>query len=92
MILVDVDETLCKEVCWTVAQCKRATPVKKVIDKVNRLAVDNKICIYTGRRNNLVSATLEWLDQNHVRWDMFSNKKIPGELYIDTIAVHPKDL
>ena len=84
IIGIDVDETLCKEVCWTIEQVRTATPQTKVIKKVNALYEDNFIIIYTARRDSLMSATLVWLRDHGVRFHAVSNHKIPLNVMLDT--------
>ena len=84
LIGVDIDETLCKEVCWTPADVRKATPVKKTIKKVNALYEDNFIVIYTARRDRLMSDTYTWLKDNGVRFHAVSNVKIPLDILLDT--------
>lgn len=92
LILVDVDGTLCKEVCWTVIDCLRATPDMKLIKKVNDLFEKEFIIIYTARKTELISATMEWLAKHNVKYHAISNHKIPGDAYIDRDILHPDDL
>lgn len=83
IILVDVDRTLCEEVCFNNNQVKKATPIKKNIEKVNYLHDKNFIVIYTARRTHLIEDTIEWLRENGVKYHAISNVKIPGKYYID---------
>lgn len=92
IILVDVDGTLCKEVCWTVKDCLTATPDTKLIEKVNRLFEKEFIIIYTARKTELISSTMEWLNKHNVKFHAISNLKIPGDAYIDRDILNPDDL
>ena len=83
IILVDMDGTLCKEVCWDNKQVLRATPIKENIAKSNRMYDHNFIVIYTARRDYLIESTIDWLRKNNVKYHAISNQKIPGKYYID---------
>lgn len=87
---VDVDGTLCKEECFTVEDCIKATPVKSVVSLVNKLYDSDFVIIYTARRNHLMSATFEWLDKHGIKYHAVSNRKIPlGNGYVDSVAIKP---
>ena len=92
MYMVDMDGTLCEEICFTVEKCLTATPKKAVIEKVNKLYEENFITIYTARRDQLIEATLTWLRANGVRFHTISNQKIPADYYIDDRAMRPDEL
>jgi len=83
IICVDVDGTLNNETCFTEKECLKATPVRKNIRKVNRLYQENFIIIWTARRNELISATLEWLGKCNIRFHAISNCKVPFDVYLD---------
>lgn len=90
VILVDVDGTLCEEVCYTPETCRTATPRLDVIERVNQLYERNFIVIYTARRDHLIPATLEWLRGAGVHFHSISNFKIPCELLVDDKAMTPE--
>lgn len=92
IILVDVDGTLCKEVCFTEEQARKATPNLDLIKKINSLYEQEFIVIYTARRTHLIEATMRWLELHGVKYHAISNHKIPGDTYIDADTKHPKDL
>ena len=92
VILVDVDGTLCTGICWTPEECLVAVPRLDVIKKINKIAEEAFIVIYTARRNHLIPATLEWLHKNGVHFQAISNNKISGDLMIDDIALNVEDL
>ncbi len=92
ILLVDVDQTLTNEVCYTETECLNATPKKNIVQKVAQLYEEDFIVIYTARRDHLIPATLEWLRRNNIRWHAFSNLKIPGAGYIDDLAIHIDDI
>jgi len=79
---IDIDETLCKEVCYTPEQCLKATPIQKTIDKVNNLK--GLIIIYTARKDFLIESTIKWLKRVGVEYHAISNKKIPADYYVDS--------
>ena len=86
IIGVDLDGTLCKGESWRdPLRCLGAEPYPKMIEKVNDLYKDNFIIIYTARQNYLISATLEWLDKNNVRYHAFSNDKVHFDYIIDDV-------
>ena len=92
VIAVDIDGTLCEEVCWTEEQCASATPIHKAIDVVNGLFETDFVVILTARKDHLISATLVWLKRHNVHFHAISNFKMPFDLYIDSDAVHPEDV
>ena len=83
IILVDIDGTLCKGEAFTPRQCLKAKPIKRMIDKINKLGAKNFIIIHTARRDNLIPATLEWLRRNNVLYQAISNHKTFADIYID---------
>ena len=83
LIMVDLDGTLTQEVAFTIDECRKATPVKVIIDKVTELYAANFIVIYTARRDELLPVTLEWLRVNNIRYHAISNLKIPADVYVD---------
>ncbi len=91
VIAVDMDGTLCKDVCWTSQECLDAEPNQRLIDKVNRLAETEFILIYTARRYNLCEATLKWLDKHLVRYNAISFRKANADLYIDDKMINWQD-
>lgn len=91
IIAVDMDGTLCKEVCWDERACVHATPNHKMINLVNQLSKTKHIVIYTARKDNLIPVTLQWLRLHDVHFDAISNKKMPADIYIDDKAIHVDD-
>lgn len=89
---IDVDGTLCKEVCWTPEQCLKATPIKKNIEQCNKLYSRNIIVIYTARRDNLLEATVKFLKKHGVLYHAISNYKMPLNLLIDTDSMRPDEI
>jgi len=90
---IDMDGTLCVGKHWfTAKECSRAKPVKKMIEFVNKAYKHNFIVIYTARQNFLIEATLEWLEKYNVHYHAISNKKIPLEVLVDDLTVHPKNI
>lgn len=83
--IFDVDGTLTNEECFTIRQCKNATPNKKYVRKAQKAYETKIVLIYTARRNHLIPATLEWLRKNDIQWHWLSNKKSPfmGGTYHD---------
>ena len=70
----------------------KATPDTKLIEKVNELFKKEFVIIYTARKTELISTTMEWLDKHHVKYHAISNLKIPGDAYIDRDILNPDDL
>lgn len=89
IIAMDMDGTLCKEVCWTPEEALRATPNKDVVRLCDELHRNNFVVIYTARRDELIPATLEWLRLNHVHFQAISNRKMPADVYYDDKAFNP---
>jgi len=83
VIAVDLDGTLCKEICWTPKQCLDATPIQKTVKKVKELSKTNFIFIFTARRDFLIPATLKWLKKHDIPFEAISNNKASADLYID---------
>lgn len=92
IIAVDVDGTLCEEVCWTEEQCIHATPIPSVIEKINNLFETDFVVILTARKDCLMSATFAWLHKHNVRFHAVSNFKMPFDLYIDSDALSPEEV
>jgi len=84
---IDLDGTLCKEVCWTPEDCLKATPVQKMIDRVLELYSEHFILIFTARRDHLIPASLEWLRRNNIKYHAISNQKSPADVYVDDRAI-----
>ena len=86
LIAVDLDGTLTLSEAWTEEECLNAPPNRQNIRKLNELAKDNFIIIFTARKDEFISATLEWLREHGVRFDAISNRKTPADIYIDSRA------
>ncbi len=91
IIAVDMDGCICKQVCWTRADCVGATPNWEIIKIVNELSETKHIVIYTARKDRLIPATLEWLRRHEVKFDAISNNKMPADAYIDDKAINVDD-
>lgn len=87
LLLVDVDEHLTIEDCFTVEECQNATPNKAWVDWVNKHYEEDFIIIYTARRNHLTEVTKDWLYKNKVRYHVYDNTKIPGKI-VDAGAIN----
>lgn len=92
VFLVDVDLTLTNEECFTIKECEKATPNKKIVNWVNKIARQNFIVIWTARRDFLIPATLEWLRRNGITYHAISNNKIPCSFMLDDKAINPKSI
>ena len=92
VILVDLDGILCDGEMWTSDDCLNAKPIKKNIEKVNKLYMNNFVVIYTARRDHLILSTIKWLRKNNVRFHCISNNKTPADLYIDDKCVKIEDI
>ena len=93
IINIDLDGTLCNEVCFTQDAILKATPKQDVIDKVNELYVRHYVVIYTARQDHLIPASLEWLRRNNVRYHAWSNLKIPTDIgYLDDKSLLISDI
>lgn len=91
IIAIDVDKTLTKKTAWSVEDCLNAIPRLDVIEKVNKLADKNFIIIYTARKDYLTEATIKWLHKYNVKFEAYSNKKIPVDIYLDDKALNVED-
>ena len=58
---IDLDGTLCNEQCWTPEDCLKATVNQKYLDKLNELYREAFVVIWTGRKDEMIPATLEWM-------------------------------
>lgn len=92
VILVDMDGTLSQGVCWTPEECLGAKPNLSVIKKVNELAKEGFIVIWTARRDKLIPATMQWCRKNGVIFHAISNHKAPADIYIDDNCINVADL
>ncbi len=92
IIAVDMDGTLCKEVCWTVEDCNNATPNDQMINTINELSKIHHIVVYTARKDSLIPATLQWLRRFEVKFNAISNTKMAADVYIDDKAIHVDDV
>ena len=92
VIAVDLDGTLCQEICWDEQSMLNATPVKKVVDWVNLKYLTNYIIIYTARRPELYLPTRKWLIENGIKFHALEPGKMPADLYIDDKSLRPEEL
>lgn len=100
VIVTDLDKTLCtlKKDDESYADVK---PLTELIDILNKL--DCKVYIESSRNmltqnndeakviKNIGKTTLEWLDNNNVRYDGIKFGKTLGSCYIDDKALRPKE-
>lgn len=87
-----MDKTLTTGTSWTPEQCLKAKPNLKVIEKVNKMAKEGFLIIWTARRDFLIPATLQWCRKHGVFFQAISNNKTAGDLIIDDICINVKDL
>lgn len=76
--LIDIDNTLTKEVCWSEEECVNATPNFKSIEWVNEKYKTDFIVIYTARKDHLYESTMKWLRNNGVMFHAVQFNKTPG--------------
>jgi len=86
IICVDLDGTLCNEVCFTPKEAENATLNKKNAKIVEEYYLNDYVIIYTARKDELISPTLKWLRKNNIRYHAISNLKIPASVYFDDKA------
>ena len=91
IVAVDMDGTLCNEVCWDKAACLKATPNLKMIAFINKLSLTKHIVVYTARKDELIPNTLEWLRRNEVKFNAISNTKMAADVYIDDKSINVDD-
>jgi uncharacterized HAD superfamily protein len=89
---IDIDGTLCEEVCWTVDDVENATPNKELIKWVNEKFETDNVQIYTARKYGLARATLDWLDANGIRYHGIKFSKPPADVIVDADALRPEEL
>ena len=87
-----MDGTLSEGVCWTPEDCLNAKPKLDIIKKVNEMAQQGYLVIWTARRDNLLPATLEWCRKQGIHFQAISNNKSAGDIYIDDNCINVKDL
>jgi len=92
IILFDLDGTLTKETCWTEEECLEATPIKKNVEAIKKLARDHFVIIWTARKDHLISASLKWLRKHDIPFQAISNNKTSADYYIDDKAYNVKDI
>ena len=80
---IDVDGTLCKEICFTAEECRNATPRFEVINRIKEVFKDHFVVIATARRFDLAEETLIWLDRYHVPYNAITFKKPAVDWLID---------
>ena len=91
VIMIDCDNTLTKETCWTHEECLNAEPRQDVLNKVNSL-VNVWIIVYTARADELIPATIKWLRKHNVKYHAISNIKIPADVgYVDDRSITIED-
>ena len=76
---IDIDGTLCTETC----AYEDAQPIKKVIDKINKLYKDNTIILNTARG---ASSRYDWkplTEQQLKKWGVKYHNLIMGKPYAD---------
>lgn len=88
VLLIDVDENLTNEMCYTVEECRNATPDQEMINWVNKQYDYHLIVICTARRHALYEATIEWLARHGVKYHNTSfDRKPPGRI-VDRRAIN----
>lgn len=92
IIAVDIDETLTNEVAWEKEDIVKSTIDEEMVEKINRLARQNFILIYTARRDHLIPDTLKWLRRWGIESHGFNNQKPPFDYYIDQKNLRKEDL
>lgn len=92
VVAFDLDGTICNEKCWTIEEARAATPNEKMIAKMSEVYQIGFVVVHTARKDELMPITLEWLRRNNVRYHAISNLKMPSDVYIDDLAIHPDNL
>ena len=98
IIAVDLDETLCTApkhmVEWQDFHIyyPKMVPIQENIDKVNRLALTNRIVIYTARPWEGYVPTLEWLMKHRVVFNYLIMGKFRADLYIDNDSCRMEEI
>jgi hypothetical protein len=92
IILVDLDNTLCKGTYWL--GDKKHPPVnEKMADYIRHL--DDKgafIVIWTARPLKAISSTYRWLGENNLLYPLALRIKPPADLYLDDKALNVDDI
>lgn len=93
LILVDLDGTLTRNVCWTKTEMLVAEPNHEMIDWVNqRYSECYVVIIFTARHESFRQETNYWLKVNGVKFHALRMNKIPSSLMVDDCSIHPKEL
>jgi len=79
VIVFDLDGVICEEI----KPYRKAKVRKEVKEKLNQLAKDNKIIIYTSRRKKDEKLTKQWLKENKIQYHKLVLGKPKGDLYVD---------
>jgi uncharacterized HAD superfamily protein len=93
LFAIDLDGTLCREHCWTIDDCLKATPRLRMIDCVNSLyRREHHIVIWSSRREELRTATEYWLKKNGVCYHAIDlQHKLGADIYLDDKAISSLD-
>jgi len=83
---IDVDGTLCEDqFSWW--EYEKAVPIIENIEKINKLFDDgHQVILYTSRREENRQVTLEWLEQNQVKYHGIIFDKFRADCYVDSCA------
>ena len=91
VVHIDLDGTLCTGEAFTEEECLNAIPRLDVIRKVNKMFHKKYIVIWTARRNDLIGASITWLNKHAVLYNAIDNKKGATDLYIDDKCINIED-
>lgn len=89
LVMVDMDDTLTLGTAWTAEDCLNAVPNVPMIIAMNYVFRGEVVIIYTARKDDLMSATHEWVKRNGIYNCGISNDKCPADIYIDDKAFNP---
>lgn len=81
ILVVNLNGTLTKEVCWTEKECLDAMPRTEVIEKLRKIFSKYFIVVLVNRKIELATPTWIWLNKHNVPFNAISFKKIPPEMY-----------
>jgi len=91
VIHCDLDGTLCVGEAFTEQECLDAKPRLDVIKKINDMFHKKYIIIWTARRNDLIGASITWLNRHGVLYNAIDNKKGATDIYLDDKCLNIDD-
>ena len=90
LVSVDLDGTLTVGEWWGKGDPE---PRKDIISLVNKMYLDgHHIIIFTARKEEWRSQTVEWLSRNSVWYHALNMGKMGADIYIDDKSIRPDEI